>query len=1070
MDRDDHDGDKKDPWDGVSASQPAGSSADWDALLTEPSSEDEKHPFEHRDEDRYERHGILGRGGMGRVLAVIDRRLRREVALKEVDHRKGGSREANARLAREAWITAQLEHPGIVPVYDSGRSEEGRLFYTMRLIRGSSLEQTLRETPKLGDRLRLLRPFLDACQAIAYAHSLGIIHRDLKPANIMIGEFGETQVVDWGLARPSDSTRGDRWRAQVLPEPHLTMHGAVAGTPAYMRPEQASGEPADERSDVWGLGAVLYELLTGQPPFVGMDSREVLKKLRTRPPAPIADLAPEAPVELIAIAQRALHRDPEERYGDARALAADVVRYVDGHHVRAYDYTPIDHLRRFLTAWKGPMAIMAFAAVVIGLVSLAAALQTTAERDRAQGAERDVRTALKQADDNLALALIQQARTAATAYARPEAEVLAAHVLALRESPEARGALAAFDIARPRRLTSTPVPDCLNHQLSRDATRLLCIQDTSISMWRLEPLEEQWSKPLAATIVRFNEFTDEIALTGMDWGRVVFLSAVDGSLLDEVAMDFLYKQVVLSRDGTDFFQFEGRSHLNRQTGEHRTSPLCPKRVPLIGLPLSGKQYVLLCADGVLDIGNADGSQHRIKLDLDPSFIDNTHRATLSDDERWMVLGTLKGEVALIDLEADAVVRTGTADTGYLHDLHLSPDNRILAIAGERGGVRLWHLPTGAWLGRLPAGLTHQVRFTDARTLVALGQTLQRWQLPEGLRPLRFSSTGGFNAVEFSPDGSLLVGAAATGVIRMWSMEPDPVVGFGELPPLNWQDRPAVAKDLAFSPDGTYLVGAAMHGPGLRVFRAEDQTDLGALLLKRQESFPYLRRVGVLQGGLMFGLSYIASGPEVWRVPVDGQGWSEEPKTLDHLRVPGRMFWEGETNHSGSAAVLADDEDRVYRLTPGDPPKMTVVTVSDGLDAVDISSDGERIALARRGHVEIISVATGERLLDIVSAQRRVIDVAFSADDRYIAAGQLGGTARIWSAQTGVLLAVLRGHSERVASVEFSPDGRWLATGSWDSSMRIWGLGVLEKPAEALVAEVEAAWGITLEQALAAEVH
>ena len=192
-----------------------------DALTT-----DAQHPFTIDDADRYDRGGLLGAGGMGRVFTARDRRLNREVALKEVTVSAG--RSGADRLAQEAWITAQLEHPNIVPVHDAGTDAEGTPWYTMRLIRGRTLHDVLDGADR-ATRLGTLRHVLAACEAVAYAHSRGIIHRDLKPQNILVGGFGETQVADWGLARPLDGEQED-WQ-DVVPAEHgaATMVGAAVG-------------------------------------------------------------------------------------------------------------------------------------------------------------------------------------------------------------------------------------------------------------------------------------------------------------------------------------------------------------------------------------------------------------------------------------------------------------------------------------------------------------------------------------------------------------------------------------------------------------------------------------------------------------------------------------------------------------------------------------------------------------------------------------------------------------------------------------------------------------------------
>jgi len=226
--------------------------------------------------DLYAREGEVARGGMGRIMAARDRRLGRAVALKEL-HQESAS--SARRFVREALVTARLQHPSIVPVYEAGRWPEGVPFYAMKMVSGRSLDAVIRSTPTLAGRLALLPHVIAVAEAIAYAHSERIIHRDLKPANVLVGSFGETVVVDWGLAKDLSRPAGDDPSAERLPVvsgTDATIVGTVLGTPHYMPPEQARGEGVDERADVYALGAILYYLMTGAPPHAGKTATEAL--------------------------------------------------------------------------------------------------------------------------------------------------------------------------------------------------------------------------------------------------------------------------------------------------------------------------------------------------------------------------------------------------------------------------------------------------------------------------------------------------------------------------------------------------------------------------------------------------------------------------------------------------------------------------------------------------------------------------------------------------------------------------------------------------------------------------
>jgi serine/threonine protein kinase/tetratricopeptide (TPR) repeat protein len=343
---------------------------------------------------RYTRSKLHAQGGIGKVWLAKDLSLNRDVALKELRPDRLRNPRVWARFVEEARITGQLEHPGIVPIYElTVDSETGQLYYTMKFIRGKTLAEASKEyhdACKAGKDdpvqfRQLLNAFTAVCQAVAYAHSRGVVHRDLKGQNVVLGDYGEVIVLDWGLAKVLDEQEDlaaelePAKQEDVPSEPELsgvepgagrfkTMQGQVLGTPAYMPPEQAAGklELVNQRSDVYSLGAILYELLCGNAPFLGSDTLDLLRRVREVPPEPPHAIRTGVPRGLEAIALRAMAKNPDNRYATAQELAADVARWLADEPVSVYR----DPITVQIGRWARKHRTLLTAAAAIALVSI----------------------------------------------------------------------------------------------------------------------------------------------------------------------------------------------------------------------------------------------------------------------------------------------------------------------------------------------------------------------------------------------------------------------------------------------------------------------------------------------------------------------------------------------------------------------------------------------------------------------------------------------------------------------------------------------------------------------------
>ncbi len=306
-------------------------------------------PLRTVDPARYTDFSAIGQGGMGAVYLALDTELGRDVAFKVIrpfgeaepatpleqtppPDDAPGYKEVRSRFLQEAWVTGGLEHPGIVPVYEVGRTAAGLPYYTMRFVRGKrTLEDAISGATTQESRLALLEPFLKACDAVRFAHSRGVVHRDLKPSNIALGEYGEAVILDWGLAklRAGPDLAEARWRDRIdalRVETDLRTLTSALGTPGYMAPEAALGRTGDvdERSDVYSLGAILYRMLTGRLPLEFTSYGEFARKLLDDAPRPPSEIDRAVPEGLSRIAMKALAAGKEERYADADELAAAI--------------------------------------------------------------------------------------------------------------------------------------------------------------------------------------------------------------------------------------------------------------------------------------------------------------------------------------------------------------------------------------------------------------------------------------------------------------------------------------------------------------------------------------------------------------------------------------------------------------------------------------------------------------------------------------------------------------------------------------------------------------------------
>jgi serine/threonine protein kinase/WD40 repeat protein len=520
------------------------------------------------DNGRFELLDELARGGLGRVFRARDPRTGRIVAIKEVLRPQ---QDIILRFAREALVTANLQHPSIVPVYEVGRWPTGEPFYAMKLVEGRTLDALIGESTTRAQRLALLPHVIDVAEALAYAHGEHVIHRDLKPANVLVGSYGETVVIDWGLAK--NLATGEEIEAlptanTIPPEQGETVAGSVLGTPAYMPPEQAIGDKLDERADVYAIGAILYHALSGTRPFAQAKTLdELLELVAFKAPTPLAQLAPDLPPELVAIVEHAMARDPAQRYATAQGVAKDLRDFQAGKLVAAHEYTTRQLIRRWISRHK---AVVATAAVALGVLIVVGAVgvwRITNERDEAnkqraiaQSERSDAQSARALAEKRFADSLQELARQALIAGDPAKALPLAAGALAAHRdariaTPSGRGpqGAAAPDVASSMRIDSdvpvalavivapayaglvsvVPSPSFGVHagvaSPSGDRFYTASGGDETVRAWDVAKDAEVWRSKAGYMVAASRDGTHLLAASNA--GELVILRATDGSEL-----------------------------------------------------------------------------------------------------------------------------------------------------------------------------------------------------------------------------------------------------------------------------------------------------------------------------------------------------------------------------------------------------------------------------------------------------------------------------------------------------------------------------------------------------------
>jgi eukaryotic-like serine/threonine-protein kinase len=951
---------------------------------------------------QYELIEEIAKGGMGIVFKARQKELGRIVALKTI--RPAALKpdaDALSRFRIEAEAVARLDHPNVVPIYEMGECR-GFPFISLKLIGGGDLERhaaRFRDDPQAIARL-----MKDVARAVHYAHLRGVLHRDLKPSNILLDEDDRPHVTDFGLAKCVETDSG------------LTHTGLLLGTPSYMAPEQVSGHRSEVTTavDVYGLGAVLYKLLTGRPPFHGPSVYETLRQVREQQP-----VSPGAPGERVdrdlgAICLKCLEKDPRRRYASAESVAADLERWLSGEPVVA---RPIGQFQR---AWRWCLRNRLVAALTASVAALLVTIAGVATYD-----------SFRQH------ALAEAARTAAS-----------------REKTAA-------DSERQQRLLSDARAGEIRWRLVRmnveNGARIVDQGDlTGALPWFAEALRLDREDPGAAATHRLRLGTIMSQCPVLDG-----IFAHDKTILWATFDPAGRRLATGSADQTARIW-------DVATGKAVSPPLSHDGpVNWVEFQSDGTSLLTASTDGTIRIWNAaDGRPSGGRWLTHGSPV---RLARFSPDGRRIVSGGFDGSVWLWGADTGASLGVPQNLRTELFCLAFSPDGRKVAIGANDGNASLWQVSDqglrlrGKWTHR---STVRDIAFSpDGKRLLTASHdgTARVWDI-ETASPITPELKHGrwvFHA-EFSPDGKRVVTAGHDGIARVW----DAQTGRPITPATGPMRHSIAVRDACFSPDGGRVATAGFDGMA-RVWDAYTGEPLS----------PPLFHGGALQSARFTpdGSRVLTVGSDstarIWNVaPVGSSAVTVELAAGANHAVfdpGGKRFltacgdgtvrvWDAVTGQpltpvmshrrgalhaafSGDGRLLAsasfDGTARIWDAQTGAPVTAPLVHEST-VNWAQFSPDGSRLATASAGGmVRSWDVATGRLAAAPGKHDNEVSHLAYSADGRLLASAGKDGTAKVWDAANGSLLVPPLRHDTGVTCVAFHPSGRVLLTACSDGRFK-----------------------------------